>query len=213
MTCADFHDRLSAYMDGELSRWRRWKVEVHLRRCQECSRFLWELEEVDQSLRAARDAAPAPDYITPAVMRRLPAMPPVARPRGGLFPALAGVAAVAVQIFALYGAYWWGFVRGRQAEPLSGRAAGMTAPTGPGAGLLPPPLEGNAPLGASMNGPANAPAFDPGFLARPVPYAPPAPTGMPEVERAVQGPAGKRARPTFPAPRAQKPALGTAGSR
>ena len=116
MTCPEFESRLSAYLDGELSRWRRWKVETHLRYCSECSRTLRELDEVDGALLTCAQEEATPDYLTAAVMHRLPAMPPahdarrvwLRRPVGAAF----AVVVAGAQVVALGGAYWWGFLHG-----------------------------------------------------------------------------------------------------
>ena len=47
---AAIRSRLGAYLDGELSRWKRWKVDNHLRQCPDCAVLLRELHEVDQAL-------------------------------------------------------------------------------------------------------------------------------------------------------------------
>lgn len=112
MTCCEYEDRLSAYMDGELPRWTRWKVQNHLRHCQQCSNSLQELAELDGSLLGICEVGPPPDYLTGAIMHRLPAMPPARPMRGGLMPWGAGLAVAGMQALALFGAYWWGFMRG-----------------------------------------------------------------------------------------------------
>ena len=112
MTCAEFESRLSAYMDGELSRWKRWKVQNHLHHCTECREMLEDLQMVDECLVSHITAAPTPDYVTAAVIRRLPAMPPAWRRHGSVLPWAAGLAVAGIQAAALCGAYWWGFHRG-----------------------------------------------------------------------------------------------------
>lgn len=116
MTCPEFESRLSSYLDGELSRWRRWKVETHLRYCSECSQMLRELDEVDGALLNCAQEAAAPDYLTAAVMHRLPAMPPAHDPRRAWLRRPVGTAFAVVvagaQVVALGGAYWWGFLHG-----------------------------------------------------------------------------------------------------
>lgn len=116
MTCPEFETRLSAYLDGELSRWRRWKVETHLRYCADCTQMLRELDEVDGALLTCAQEAATPDYLTAAVMHRLPAMPPAQDPRRAWLRRPIGtaiaVAVAGVQVVALGGAYWWGFLHG-----------------------------------------------------------------------------------------------------
>ena len=126
MTCNEFQNRLSAYMDGELSRWRRWKVELHVRGCSECADVLTELRCVDEGLIAAASAERSPEYITGAVMFRLPAMPPPSR-RRSVAPWAAAVALAGMQIAALCGALWWGMSHGAP-------RAGLGAAGGPASG-------------------------------------------------------------------------------
>jgi anti-sigma factor RsiW len=122
MTCADFQDRLSAYMDGELPRWKRWKVQTHLRQCRECAVLLRDLQEVDEALIEGLQSAPAPDYLTGAVMRRLPVLPLAWRRHGGVLPWAAGLAVAGMQVVALYGVYTWGYAQGAVGQ--TGRAIG-----------------------------------------------------------------------------------------
>src|SRR4051812_27774271 len=112
MTCNEFQNRLSGYMDGELSRWSRWKVQNHLRYCPDCAGLLRDLSEVDSALLAAARDTPAPEYVTSSVMRRLPAMPPALPARRGLMPWAAGLAVACMQVVALMGAYRWGVMHG-----------------------------------------------------------------------------------------------------
>lgn len=112
MTCAEFQRRLSAYIDGELPRWTRWKVELHLHRCPECEALHHALREVDAALLDAAYATPAPEYLTGAVMFRLPAMPPARRLSLGGPGWVTAVALAVVQAAALGGAYWLGIAHG-----------------------------------------------------------------------------------------------------
>ena len=130
MTCADYQRKLSAYTDGELSRWTRWKVQQHLGHCTDCAGLLGELEEIDVAFTGVIAGDLAPGYLTDSVMRRLPAMPPPwRRPATVVRWATAGALAGA-QLLAVYGAYWWGFAA-RGAVPGPGVRAGMNAPAGP----------------------------------------------------------------------------------
>jgi hypothetical protein len=137
MTCTEFNDRLSAYMDGELTGWRRWKVALHLRECAECGTLLRELEEVDRSLMAVVEETPAPEYITPAVMHRIPAMPPASR-RVGMLRWAVGIAVALVQILGMYGAYWRGFAQGRDVSFPFASAPSMERPMLPVVESAPP---------------------------------------------------------------------------
>jgi predicted anti-sigma-YlaC factor YlaD len=116
MTCPEFESRLSAYLDGELSRWRRWKVETHVRYCDDCAQMLRELDEVDGAILTCAQEAATPDYLTAAVMHRLPAMPPAQDPRRAWLRkpvgAVFALSVVGAQMVALGGAYWWGFIHG-----------------------------------------------------------------------------------------------------
>lgn len=144
MTCHEYHSRLSSYMDGELSRWRRWKIENHLRRCNECAAMLRELEEADQALAQSLLGDPAPSYLTDAVMFRIPAMPPARRRPGGMLPWAAGLAVAGMQAMVLLGAYWSGFAHGSSTAPQRS-TAGLGTP-----GLI----SGNVPSG-SFTAPAS----------------------------------------------------------
>ncbi|MCC2668620.1 MAG: putative zinc-finger [Armatimonadetes bacterium] len=131
MTCAEFQDRLSAYMDGELPRWKRWKVQNHLQRCSECASLMSDLDEVDLHLAVGLNAAPAPEYLTSAVMHRLPAMPPAWRRSGTLGTWSAGLAVASMQLLALCGAYWWGYTRSGDLGPNVDRTSIINTPTPP----------------------------------------------------------------------------------
>ena len=50
MTCCEFQRRLSAYLDGEVPRWTRWKIDLHVRSCSECAQELRDLAMVDEYL-------------------------------------------------------------------------------------------------------------------------------------------------------------------
>jgi hypothetical protein len=131
MTCAEFQNRLSAYMDGELPRWKRWKVQNHVQRCPECAALMCDLEEVDLHLAVGLNAAPAPEYLTSAVMHRLPAMPPAWRRSGTRLAWSAGFAVAAMQVVALCGAYWWGYSRGTDTGPSVDQTSVLSAPIHP----------------------------------------------------------------------------------
>lgn len=128
MTCAEFQDRISPLMDGELSHWARWKVQNHLRQCCECAAMLQDLEDVDLCIAEGLAAAPAPEYVTDAVMHRLPAMPPAWRRTGASLTWSAGAAVVGMQLVALGGAYWWGYARGTETGPPVDRTTILSAP-------------------------------------------------------------------------------------
>jgi hypothetical protein len=122
-----------------------------------------DLSEVDSAFLQVARETPAPEYVTGAVMRRLPAMPPPLPARRGLAPWAAGVAVACVQVIALGGAYWWGFLHGTGA----GHTASSTTWTVPAA----PARTGAAPTrGANLPvvmPPAAAPAVRRGIFADP----------------------------------------------
>ena len=131
MTCCEFQRRLSAYLDGELPRWTRWKIELHVRSCRECAQELRDLAMVDEYLAASVERTPAPEYLTGAVMHRLPAMPPARRTVRRWSPVMAATALAGAQLVALIGAYWVGFNRGAVQSsffgPANGSARGVAA--------------------------------------------------------------------------------------
>jgi anti-sigma factor RsiW len=128
MTCSQITNRLSRYLDGELSRWSHWKVEIHLRYCPKCAAVMRELAEVDGALLQSARETPAPAYLTDAVMHRLPAMPPGRSLRRGSLPWMAGLAVAGAQAVALFGAYWWGFLHGSEGnhpDPAAGASVSV----------------------------------------------------------------------------------------
>ena len=135
MTCPEIERRLSACLDGELSYWTRWKVQHHLRYCDGCRALFRSLAEVDHALQRAAEGAPAPEYVTQAVMRRLPALPPARKLAVG--PLVVAFAVGGTQVAAFFGVYWLGFSRGASAGREEGRAA-MSAPMGSAGGALLP---------------------------------------------------------------------------
>jgi hypothetical protein len=128
MTCDEFQGRLSAYMDGELPRWKRWKVENHLQKCAECTCLMRELEEVDLCLEVGLAVNPAPEYLTHAVMHRLPAMPPAWR-RPAVLTWSTGLAVAGMQAAALFGAYWWGYSKANDTGAPVDRTGVLSAPS------------------------------------------------------------------------------------
>ena len=130
MTCAEFQNRLSAYIDGELPRWKRWKVQNHLERCPECAALMQDLEEVDIHMAVGLNA-PAPEYLTSAVMHRLPAMPPPWRRTSARVAWSAGFAVAAMQLLALCGAYWWGYTEGTDTSPATNQGSMIAPPIHP----------------------------------------------------------------------------------
>lgn len=128
MTCDEFQSRLSAYVDGELPRWKRWKVQNHLHNCPECTTLLRDLEEVDLCMEVALAGSPAPEYLTNAVMHRLPAMPPAWR-RPAVLTWSTGLAVAGMQAAALFGAYWWGYSKANDTGAPVDRTGVLSTPT------------------------------------------------------------------------------------
>ncbi len=126
MTCAEFQNRTSAYLDGELSHWTRWKVDNHLRHCPECADCLHDFQDLDLLVAESVIARPEPAHLTYSVITRLPAMPPAWR-RRALRPVMAGAALACAQVLALGGAYWWGF--NQAGTDGGGRATGGAVPS------------------------------------------------------------------------------------
>lgn len=125
MTCQHYQNRLSAFLDGELSRWTRWKVELHVRTCRECGQELRDLAAIDQQLLNGVSQSPCPTYLTDAVMRRLPALPPGRRASRRWTPAFAAMTLAGAQLVALAGAYWVGFNRGAVQGGFFGSTSGI----------------------------------------------------------------------------------------
>lgn len=94
MTHDDWTDRLSEYLDGELSHAERTALEAHLGSCAECRTVLGELREVVVTARALPDLPPTRD-LWPAVAERtrdvLPFRPHRALPEWVRYAAAAAV--------------------------------------------------------------------------------------------------------------------------
>jgi predicted anti-sigma-YlaC factor YlaD len=67
-------DRLSEYLDGELSEGERVALESHLQSCEECSAVLGDLRQVVRQARSLREQAPARD-LWPGIASRIGANP------------------------------------------------------------------------------------------------------------------------------------------
>ena len=61
-SCAEFLEHLSDYVDGRLDRRQARRFEVHLRRCDRCSRALGALRRGVAALRDADEIAPSPYF-------------------------------------------------------------------------------------------------------------------------------------------------------
>jgi hypothetical protein len=69
-----FADRLSAYLDGELTGRERGEMESHLATCKSCSATLLELQAVVQEAGSLADRPPAADF-WPEISRRIASQP------------------------------------------------------------------------------------------------------------------------------------------
>jgi anti-sigma factor RsiW len=72
-------DRLSEYLDGELSEGERVTLEAHLQGCGECSAILKDLRRVVRRARTLEERTPGRD-LWPAIADRIGATPPVSDP-------------------------------------------------------------------------------------------------------------------------------------
>jgi len=124
MTCDHVEERLSAYRDGELNPVLRERVRAHLRHCGCCGADARAHAALDSRVSLHLSLEQDPEYLTLAVMRRLPAMPPAHR-RGSLgMPVgpwrmnrwVIGLACVAAQAAALGSAYWYGARQGNSTD-------------------------------------------------------------------------------------------------
>lgn len=68
LRCIDVLDRLSDYLDGDLSMEERVRVEDHLRGCDRCERFGGQMASIVGSL---RETLREPDPLEEAVAQRL----------------------------------------------------------------------------------------------------------------------------------------------
>jgi hypothetical protein len=129
--CERVERQLSRYHDGELGRLDGWRVRGHLQRCARCARLGDQPGGLDRQVTEALVSPPVPAYLSAAVMRRLPAMPPASAAAfrmpvigGSRLPRLSmgwarwllGAGCAALQVAALCGAYRYGYTRG-QTEP------------------------------------------------------------------------------------------------
>lgn len=70
MDCDDIQSHLSAYRDGEGSARRRWRMRLHLSKCEKCRRQLHGLEAVCELLDDAPQPPPISDDFTRQVVNR-----------------------------------------------------------------------------------------------------------------------------------------------
>ena len=100
-------ERLSEYLDGELSATDRAALETHLETCEDCSAVLSDLRRVVDRARMAEDYAPRRD-LWPGIARRIGATP-AASPRIGRrwSFSLPQLAAAAIVLMTLSGSAVW----------------------------------------------------------------------------------------------------------
>lgn len=120
-------ERLSEYLDGELSATDRAALETHLETCDDCSAVLSDLRRVVDQARMAEDYAPRRD-LWPGIARRIGATP-AASPRIGRrwSFSLPQLAAAAILLMTLSGSAVW--LLRSTALQLRGPIATMVTPT------------------------------------------------------------------------------------
>src|SRR4051794_264458 len=141
MTCEQFDDQLARYRDGELGPVGGWSIRAHLGRCARCAAVAAESRALDAALCEALDVGEPPQYVTQAVLLRLPAMPPARRrglaawnaPRWRRARLVAGAGFAALQATALWGVYRLGYTRGTRVTPAAARPVAASR-RGPRAG-------------------------------------------------------------------------------
>jgi anti-sigma factor RsiW len=118
-------DRLSEYLDGELTAAERAALESHLASCRECTATLAELREVVASAAALTPRPPAED-LWPGIEPRLQsggALPFRARPSRRFSFTLSQLAAAGIALMAVSGGGVWVLQHGGQATSAPGVAA------------------------------------------------------------------------------------------
>jgi anti-sigma factor RsiW len=108
MSCSrNSEERLSAYVDGELGPFARWRMDAHLRGCADCAARVQALRGLSERLRREVPRHAAPDALRERLRAQLGAPAPAPRTRTGARPwtwlaggALAGSAATIVAILA-----------------------------------------------------------------------------------------------------------------
>lgn len=134
------HEWLNAYLDGELSAWRRERVEKHLAECTACRAELDALRHLSQVIQQVPlpQELPSAERFTAQLMLRLPRRPtqPARRPTGdaGWWLAPAGL----VLLWAFIQAVFW-LSTGLSTAGLAGllgRQAAWLAPASQEAGIV-----------------------------------------------------------------------------
>jgi anti-sigma factor (TIGR02949 family) len=81
LSCSQVLDRLSDYLDGELSPEEKQRVEDHLRGCDGCARFGGEFKGTVQALRShLLRAPPAPVHVQERLRRAIEGEPSMKKP-------------------------------------------------------------------------------------------------------------------------------------
>lgn len=129
-------ERLSAYLDGDLSPAEREELKAHLAGCTECAATLVDLERIVVGARSLEDRPPGRD-LWPGIAQRLerssePAVTPLASRRRGAFRrfsfTLPELAAAAVALMVLSGgAVWWARSDGGADRAETTASAGSTS--------------------------------------------------------------------------------------
>jgi hypothetical protein len=175
------HERLSAYLDGELPLDERAAVQAHLADCPECTKFLAELAAVDQAATALPAEAPDGYFETfPARVRsRLEASK--SEPRRRRLPTWTWAMAAALLLAVVTP------LTVRQLRPSPGQAppaAPVALPPAPRKTERMPTVETRQPQSSTPQGPLGRPRLTPApAIAGAPPAAPPAPTAVPRAAK------------------------------
>jgi len=70
MDCEDAIDRMYFYLDGEITRWRRWKISRHLGRCPPCAQG-YDFEIVLRQVIAVRCREQVPEDLRRRIVEAL----------------------------------------------------------------------------------------------------------------------------------------------
>jgi anti-sigma factor RsiW len=123
----EWTDRLSEYLDGELTEGERASVEAHLKECRECTDVLNDLKRVVARAQAsAGESRPPQADLWPGVARRIES---VRQPRRVTLT-LGQIAAAAVVVAAVSGGVVWRVARTETARPVQ-QAATEASPAAP----------------------------------------------------------------------------------
>jgi hypothetical protein len=139
-------ERLSAYLDGELSADDRAEVQVHLRECADCAHALEELAAVDAFARELPVEAPAGYFEELPGRVRARVRRPVRAPRLAVWAAVAAAAVMAVVVTPV--------MLQRESSVVAPAAQAVPeapAPATLAASITPPPVAGFADSGAAAS--------------------------------------------------------------